>query len=156
WPGNQDFAVAADIEDVRNRRAAERRYERAAPHSITSSARASSVGGVSSRRALATIRVITRSNFTGWFAGISPAFVHRKILLSRCMLLNESGRTSSPPAGARANASIAMSISAGLRTPDAIASTPSEGAAVAIDCRYNSDDRDSARPRRAPPRAPAP
>jgi hypothetical protein len=40
-----------------------------------------------------------------------------------------------PPAGARANASIAMSISAGLRTPDAIASTPSEGAAVAIDCR---------------------
>src|SRR5262249_40822029 len=43
---------------------AEQRYERAASHhSITSSARASSVGGISSPNALAVLRLITSSSF---------------------------------------------------------------------------------------------
>src|SRR5262249_9159484 len=44
-------------------------------HSITSSARASTVGEISSRRALATIRLTTSSNLTGCSTGISPVCV---------------------------------------------------------------------------------
>src|SRR5262249_25817349 len=44
------------------RRAAEKRDERAPLHSITSSARASSVGGISRPRAFAVFRLITSSN----------------------------------------------------------------------------------------------
>src|SRR5215813_2026944 len=47
----------------RGRRAAEQSNELAALHSITSSARASSVGGTSRPSALAVVRSMTRSNF---------------------------------------------------------------------------------------------
>src|SRR5262245_20735470 len=49
----------------RRRRAAENRDERAALHSITSSARASTVVGISMPRALAALRLITSSYFVG-------------------------------------------------------------------------------------------
>jgi putative NADH-flavin reductase len=59
------------------RRAAEQRDELAPPHhSITSSARASTVGGISRSSALAVLRLMTRSNLvgctTGKLAGFSP------------------------------------------------------------------------------------
>ena len=58
------------------RRAAEQRDELAALHSITSSARASSVGGISRPSAFAVFRLITSSNLvdcrTGRSAGFSP------------------------------------------------------------------------------------
>src|SRR5262249_41947498 len=58
------------------RRAAEQRDEIAPLHSITSSARASSVGGISKRSALAVLRLITSSNLlaciTGNSAGLAP------------------------------------------------------------------------------------
>src|SRR5262249_25180235 len=56
------------------RRAAEQRDERAALHSITSSARASSVGGTSRPSALAVLRLITSSYFVGACTGRSAAF----------------------------------------------------------------------------------
>src|SRR5262249_12813364 len=52
-------------ERPRRRCAADERDELAAPHSITSSARASSDGGTSSASALAVLRLITSSNFVG-------------------------------------------------------------------------------------------
>ena len=45
--------------------AAEQRDELAAPHSITSSARASSIGGTSRPSALAVLRLITNSYLVG-------------------------------------------------------------------------------------------
>src|SRR5262249_33469045 len=57
-------------------RAAEQRDELAAFHSMTSSARASSVAGISRPRALAVGRLMTSSNLvdctTGSSAGLSP------------------------------------------------------------------------------------
>src|SRR5262245_52339599 len=57
-------------------RAAEERYELAALHSITSSARASSVGGTSTPSARAVGRLMTNSNLldctTGRSAGLAP------------------------------------------------------------------------------------
>src|SRR5262249_25495177 len=59
-----------------SRRAAEQRDERAAPHSITSSARASSVGGTVRPSAFAVLRLSTKSYLTGACtgraAGLSP------------------------------------------------------------------------------------
>src|SRR5262249_45568485 len=55
-------------------RAAEKRDELAPPHSITSSARASSVGGISSPSALAVLALITSSNFVDRWIGRSPGF----------------------------------------------------------------------------------
>src|SRR5262245_2724528 len=52
-------------ERPRGRRAAEQRDERAADHSITLSARASSVGGTSRPSTFAVFRLITSSNLTG-------------------------------------------------------------------------------------------
>src|SRR6516225_3002249 len=52
-------------------RAAEQRYELAALHSITSSARASSVGGTSRPSAFAVLRLITSSYFVGACTGRS-------------------------------------------------------------------------------------
>ena len=46
----------------------------AAAHSITSSARASSIGGTSRSSALAVLRLITSSNFVGCWTGRSPGF----------------------------------------------------------------------------------
>src|SRR5262249_47447184 len=60
------------------RRAAEQRYERAAlhvpGHSITSSASASSVGGISTPTAFAVARLMTSSNLAPTSTGRSPGF----------------------------------------------------------------------------------
>src|SRR5262249_1774314 len=72
--------LRARRERPRRRRAAKQRDELAPPHSITSSARASSVGGTSRPSACAVIRLMTSSNFVGCSTGISPGFVPRRIL----------------------------------------------------------------------------
>src|SRR5262245_45861777 len=56
------------------RRAAEKRYELAASHSITSSARASTLAGRSRPSALAVLRLIASSNLVGACTGRSAAF----------------------------------------------------------------------------------
>src|SRR5262245_59685432 len=59
----------------RSRSAANERDELAtAAHSITSSARASSVGGTSRPSAFAVLRLITNSNLVGCWTGRSPGF----------------------------------------------------------------------------------
>src|SRR5262245_326890 len=62
------------------RRAAEQSEEFAPLHSITSSARASSVGGTSRRSALAVVRLMTRLNLVGCSTGMSLGFAPRRIL----------------------------------------------------------------------------
>ena len=63
------------------RRTAEQRNELAAfHHSITSSARASTVGGISRPSVLAVLRLITNSNLVGCTTGKSPGFVPLSIL----------------------------------------------------------------------------
>src|SRR5262249_39373341 len=54
--------------------ATEQRYELAPPHSITSSARASSVGGTSRPSALAVLRLMTSSYLVGACTGRSAGF----------------------------------------------------------------------------------
>src|SRR5262249_28516432 len=61
-------------------RAAEQRDELAAFHSITSSARASSVGGTSRPIALAALRLITSSNLVDCCTGKSVGFSPLRIL----------------------------------------------------------------------------
>ena len=61
-------------ERPRCRRAAEQRDELAPLHSITSSARASSVGGTSRPSALAVLRLITSSYLVGACTGRSAGF----------------------------------------------------------------------------------
>src|SRR5262249_47538912 len=56
------------------RRAADSQDEIAPPHSITSSARASKVGGKVMPRVLAVLRFRTRSNLVGCCTGRSPGF----------------------------------------------------------------------------------
>src|SRR5262245_17827688 len=56
------------------RRTAEQRDERAAPHSITSSALARSVGGTSRPSAFAVFRLITSANLVGACTGRSAGF----------------------------------------------------------------------------------
>src|SRR5262249_25061015 len=56
------------------RRAAEERDEIAPHHSITSSARASSVGGISTPNAFAVARLMTRSYLVPSSTGRSPGF----------------------------------------------------------------------------------
>src|SRR5262249_32886796 len=58
----------------RRRRAAEQHDELAAPHSITSSARARSVGGTSRPSALAVLSLTTNSYVVGFCTGRSPGF----------------------------------------------------------------------------------
>src|SRR5262249_9200599 len=65
--------------DWPRRGAAKSRNERPAVHSITSSARASSVDGMSSPSALAALRLIISSYLTGSSIGKSPGFAPRKI-----------------------------------------------------------------------------
>src|SRR5262249_55376963 len=60
--------------------ASEQADELAPLHSITSSARASSVGGISRPRALAVVRLMTRSNLVGCSTGMSAGFTPRSIL----------------------------------------------------------------------------
>src|SRR5262249_27923469 len=62
------------------RSTAKQRDERAAVHSITSSARASSIGEISRPRALAVMRLRTNSNLVGCSTGMSPGFAPRRIL----------------------------------------------------------------------------
>src|SRR5262249_35971411 len=65
----------------RHRRPAEQGDECASAfHSITSSARASSVGGTSRPSACAVIKFTTSSNFVGCSTGISPGLAPRSIL----------------------------------------------------------------------------
>src|SRR5205085_10734671 len=54
-------------------------YERAASHSITSSARTSKVDGTARPSALAVLRLITSSNLVGAWTGRSPGFAPRKM-----------------------------------------------------------------------------
>src|SRR6516164_8519401 len=62
------------------RRAAEQRDELApSHHSITSSARASSVGGTSRPSAFAVLRLITSSNLVGACTGRSAGFAPRRM-----------------------------------------------------------------------------
>src|SRR4029077_21097056 len=61
-------------------RASKQPDERATLHSITSSARASSVGGTVRPSALAVVRLMTRSNLVGCSTGMSPGFTPRRIL----------------------------------------------------------------------------
>src|SRR5215831_7736893 len=63
-----------------HRRAAEQRDELAPLHSITSSARASSVGGISRLSALAVLRLMTSSNLIGCWTGSSAGFAPLRIL----------------------------------------------------------------------------
>src|SRR5262245_13386288 len=67
-------AAGARDERPRRRRAADERYELAPPHSITSSARASTVAGTSRPRALAVLRLITSSYLVGACTGRSAGF----------------------------------------------------------------------------------
>src|SRR5262249_18285197 len=62
------------------RRAAEKRDEVAARDSITSSARASSVGGRSSPSAFAVVRLMVRSNLVGCSTGMSAGLAPRRTL----------------------------------------------------------------------------
>ena len=66
--------LRARRERPRRRRAAEQRDELAPLHSITSSARASSVGGTSRPSALAVLRLMTSSNLVGCCTGRSAGF----------------------------------------------------------------------------------
>src|SRR5262249_38202678 len=66
--------LRARRERPRHRRAAEQRDELAALHSITSSARASRLSGISRPSAFAVLRLITNSNFAGSITGRSPGF----------------------------------------------------------------------------------
>src|SRR5262245_5649033 len=77
---NSSRLLRARRERPRDRRAAEQRHEIAAPHSITSSAMASRVGGTSMPSALAVLRLITSSNVLGCSTGISAGFAPRRIL----------------------------------------------------------------------------
>src|SRR5262249_1248698 len=79
-PGNEWPLLRPCCERPRNR-AAEERDECAPPnHSITSSARASSVGAMLIPSAFAVVRLITRSNLVGCSTGMSAGFAPRKIL----------------------------------------------------------------------------
>src|SRR5262245_6939474 len=60
-------------------RAAYQRDDLAAPHSITSSARASSIAGTSRPSALAVVRLMTKSNLVGCSTGSSAGLVPRRI-----------------------------------------------------------------------------
>src|SRR5262249_59138372 len=62
------------------RRTTKQRYEIAPPHSITSSARASNVGGNSRPSNLAAARFIVISNLVGCSTGMSRGFAPLRIL----------------------------------------------------------------------------
>src|SRR5262249_14355864 len=70
-------------ERPRSHRAAEQRDELAAPHSITSSARASKIGERSKPSALAALRLITNSNLVPCWTGKSAGFAPLRILSTK-------------------------------------------------------------------------
>src|SRR5262249_47427876 len=69
-------------ERPRGSAATEKRDERAPLHSITSSARASSVGGTVRPSALAVVRFTTKSNLVGCSTGRSAGFAPRRTLFT--------------------------------------------------------------------------
>src|SRR5262249_19337138 len=73
------LALLSACSERPRRRAAEKRDEVAALHSITSSARASSVGGTSRPSALAVLRLITSSYLVGACTGRSTTLPPRKM-----------------------------------------------------------------------------
>src|SRR5215472_5971859 len=79
-----------------HRCAAEQRDELAPPHSITSSARASSDGGIVRPSALAVIRLITRSNLVGCSTGKLAGFAPRRILSTKSPARRNSSETFAP------------------------------------------------------------
>src|SRR5262249_19771460 len=62
---------------------AEKRYDLAALHSITSSARASKIGETSKPSALAALRLITNSNLVPCWTGKSAGFAPLRILSTK-------------------------------------------------------------------------
>src|SRR5215475_6900609 len=78
------------------RRAAEQRDELAALHSITSSARASSVGGTVRPNTLAAVKLITSSNLVGNSIGRSLGLAPFKILLTKAAVRRQLSRRSIP------------------------------------------------------------
>src|SRR5262249_11705929 len=97
--GQWDALPARDLTAARagpRRRAAEQRDEVAAPHSITSSARASSVGGISWLSILAVLRLITNSNLVGCSTGRSPGFAPFNILSTNVAALLNNAEMSTP------------------------------------------------------------
>src|SRR6516165_8613384 len=79
WHEHADAPHPLDLlrarrERPRHRRTAEKRDELAPVHSITSSARASTVAGISRPSALAVFRLITSSYLVGACTGRSPGF----------------------------------------------------------------------------------
>src|SRR5262249_46155105 len=66
--------LRARRERPRDCRAAKQRDERAAFHSITSSARSRKASGIVRPSAFAVLRFTTRSNLVGWITGRSPGF----------------------------------------------------------------------------------
>src|SRR5262249_21437426 len=73
-PNHRHRRLLRTRRDRPRRRAAEQRNELAAPHSITSSARASRVGGTSRPIAFAVLRLITSSYLVGACTGRSAGF----------------------------------------------------------------------------------
>src|SRR5262245_10105550 len=68
-------------ERPRRRCATKQRYELApSDHSITSSARASNVGGTSRPSTFAVVKLMSRSNLVGCSTGMSPGFAPRRTL----------------------------------------------------------------------------
>ena len=84
WTEGRTIAIEYRWSEGRAERAAqsaaEQRDERAPVHSITSSARASSVGGMVRPSAFAVLRLIASSNLTGCSTGRSAGLVPCKIL----------------------------------------------------------------------------
>src|SRR5207245_10920445 len=65
-------------------------------HSITSSARASTLAGTLRPSALAVVRLMTRSNLVGCATGISAGFAPRKILSTRSPVRRHRSRKFGP------------------------------------------------------------
>src|SRR6516225_10621033 len=80
---NDRHRLRARRERPHRGRAAEQRYERAALHSITSSARSRNDSGIVSPSAWAVVRLMTRSNLVGCSIGISLGFAPRRIWSTR-------------------------------------------------------------------------
>src|SRR2546421_1113976 len=72
-PDQRDWLLRARRQRPRSRRAANERDELAPLHSITSSARATKIGGTSRPRAFAVLRLMTRENLLGRSIGNSLA-----------------------------------------------------------------------------------
>src|SRR5262249_18948906 len=85
--------LRARHERPRGSRAAKQRDELAAPHSITSSARASNVAGRSSPSAFAVVRLMVRSNLVGCSTGMSAGLAPRRTLsINSALRRNVSGK----------------------------------------------------------------